>query len=309
MSTVYGCEYFCTWIISYKGVNSAIPPIVLSGSHLSGGVTSPTITLTIRRPYSSHITFDPIDYRFLNTYSNLPSVIVKTNGLPSVCTGDCSYLFVKVAAITGWSFSGTSLQLSINNTSKNDIKAKDITITINNVTCLIPSSAKLPNIQCTVATINGTLPFTAGIASITVYFDPYGFIQPVQGVLPLSIPLVITSLAHSSGGVNGGSINYVYGSGFSDNASLIQVLVCNKNATVISSTFSLIKFYMPSCSIPGNATVFVQVGAVNDSSYVYNYIGASGPIISSLVPTSSNPSVKTVLKIIGTGFGSNQSAV
>lgn len=234
---------------------------------------------------------------------------MKTNGLPSVCTGDCSYQFVRVAAITGWSFSGTTLQLSINNTSKNDIKTKDITITINNVTCVVPSSAKLPNIQCTVATINGTLPFTAGTANISVYFDPYGFIQPVQGVLPLTIPLIVSSLAYNSGGVNGGSINYIFGSGFSNNVSLIQVLVCSKNATVISSSFSQIKFYMPSCSIPGNTTVFVQVGAVNDSSYVYNYIGASGPTISLLVPASSNPSVKTVLKIIGTDFGSNQSAV
>jgi hypothetical protein len=114
----YGCGYSCFWIISYKGVNAAIPNITLNAGRLTGGSAPPTATLIVRRYYSPKITFEPIDYRFLNTQSNLPNVLVSTNGVPAVCTGTCSYQFNKAAVIQSWSFAAPTLTLAINNSSK-----------------------------------------------------------------------------------------------------------------------------------------------------------------------------------------------
>jgi hypothetical protein len=66
---------------------------------------------------------------------------------------------------------------------------------------------------------------------------------------------------------------------------------------------------MPSCTKSGSQTFTLTIGAIKDTSKVYNYIAASGPKISTLTPNSSNPAVKTTLSINGTGFGTNQSAV
>lgn len=89
----HGCGYKCWWMIQYKGFNQAVPSITVSGASLSGGVGSPLIEANTRRAYSSNIEFDPIDFRFLNTVGSTHSVLVQTNGVPSVCTGNCGYTF------------------------------------------------------------------------------------------------------------------------------------------------------------------------------------------------------------------------
>jgi hypothetical protein len=72
--------------------------ITVSGAGLSGGSTgSPEIQASVRRTYSSSITFNPVDYRFLGVPSASPNVQVKVNDMPSVCTGDCQYAFQNLA--------------------------------------------------------------------------------------------------------------------------------------------------------------------------------------------------------------------
>jgi hypothetical protein len=66
---------------------------------------------------------------------------------------------------------------------------------------------------------------------------------------------------------------------------------------------------MPSCTLIGNQTFVVIVNGQNVSSVNYNYISSSGPLIKSLVPTSSNPTLKTTLQIIGSDFGADQTVV
>jgi hypothetical protein len=87
-----GFGYGCTWLIKFIGYNAAVPNIIANGAGLTGGTTSPSITIALLHPYSSAITFEA-DYRFLNTYSSLPNVIVKVNGVPSVCLTNCGYTF------------------------------------------------------------------------------------------------------------------------------------------------------------------------------------------------------------------------
>jgi hypothetical protein len=66
-SSSYGCDYSCSWIILFKGFNQAVPSLTVNAGGLSGGTNSPRIEKTIRRPFSTSLEFDPIDYRFLHT--------------------------------------------------------------------------------------------------------------------------------------------------------------------------------------------------------------------------------------------------
>ena len=91
------CEYSCTYIIQYRGFNNDVPSIVPNGALLSGGTTSPTISYSKRRSYSSSVAFDPVDYRFLNTKDTGVNVLVKTNGIPAICNGTCSYTFAALS--------------------------------------------------------------------------------------------------------------------------------------------------------------------------------------------------------------------
>lgn len=46
----FGTGFNTTWIIYYKGINQAIPNIILNGASLTGGVTgNPSITIDIVR--------------------------------------------------------------------------------------------------------------------------------------------------------------------------------------------------------------------------------------------------------------------
>lgn len=123
------------------------------------------------------------------------------------------------------------------------------------------------------------------------------------------IPLIVSSINSTSGGMNGGTINKVFGSGFTMDISQISITVCSKLATIKSSTFSQITFYMPSCEAAGNYTLSVTVGSTNTSSIIYQYLAPIGPTILYITPSSSNPTAKKTLTIVGTGFGTNQSEI
>ena len=113
LGTVDGCGYSCTWIIKYRGYNQAVPSITAVGTSLSGGSTSPSILTETRRPYSSNLEFDPIDYRFLHTDDANINVQITTNGVPAICTGNCGYSFNTYSEITSLSYPGTGTTLSL----------------------------------------------------------------------------------------------------------------------------------------------------------------------------------------------------
>jgi hypothetical protein len=146
---------------------------------------------------------------------------------------------MKVATIKTLSFVNPTLTLSFQNTSSLNINTtSSASITINDVPCIIFSNSTLNNFKCSIASVNGTAPLSAGVATIVVYIKPYGIIQLATGLSPLTIPLVVSSVSSTSGGSNGGSINRFVGSGFSPYISLISIVVCDKYATIISSTYS-----------------------------------------------------------------------
>ena len=90
------CGYSCTWILQFKGFNSAVSSIAVNGTSLSGGASTPTITTTRRRSFTSNVVFDPVDYRFLNTASRNATVMVTVNSIPAICTNNCTYTFLNL---------------------------------------------------------------------------------------------------------------------------------------------------------------------------------------------------------------------
>lgn len=186
-----GAEYNNTWIIRYVGVNGVIPNVTVSGAGLTGGSTTPTISRIVRRAYSPAITFTPIDYRFLNTFSSKINLQLTTNGIPAVCTGDCGYTFTDVAKITSLSLSGATLSLALAVTPANlSISLSSISIKVQGQDCRISPSSNLSSISCTIPTNNdGTPILMAGSVTPIVYIDPIGIAGLNTGVNAISVAL------------------------------------------------------------------------------------------------------------------------
>lgn len=195
----------------------------MSAANLAGGKsgTTPTITLTKRRMYSSHITFNPLDYRFLTTASSGPNVMVTTNGLSSVCTGSCLYTFNDQFNITGASISGNVLTVALSNPN-NVLQVDDLTVTAQGQTCTKNSGATIASYTCTVASDSNSVPkLVAGDFLPVVYMNALGFASKDASVTPITVPLVATSLSLTTGAQNGGYYNNLTGSGFPEDASKI----------------------------------------------------------------------------------------
>lgn len=308
-----GAGYDNTWIISYVGVSGTVPGPSVSGSGLSGGATSPTIALTVRRQYSTAITFDAIDYRFLNTFNSKPNVIVSTNGVPAICTADCSYEFFDKLKITSLSKSGSTLSMVLTpNPANLAIDISTLTVTVQGNPCAISAGSTLSGLTCTLTNnADGTPLLVTGSATPVVYSSPIGIAGLDSGVSAITVPLVVTSLTAVNGGNNGGYYNIIVGSGFPLDKSKVTLTICGTNATIVSSTNQQIKFYQPACPTTDAQTVTLQVGSLSDSSFTFTYNNGSvsAPTITSISPISQNPAIKGRLQIVGTGFGTNKTAV
>ena len=275
----------------------------MSGAGLSGGVGSPSITTVTLRSYSTNIIFSPIDYRFLNIPSNAPNVIVKANGVQSICNGTCAYSFVDYSKITSLSSSGGVLTLALSDTQVVSFTSADVTITVQGKNCPVDSTP-ISALTCTLPTL------VAGTVTPLVYIKNLGIAQLASGVSPITVPLVVTAIDDPTGGINGGYVRTITGSGFPTDRSKISVTICSSLAHIITSSSTSVKFYVPQCVNTGSTTVTVAVGGLTDSSLFFGY-GAltDAPTIFTLAPKSANPGSKGTLRITGTNFGSVSSGV
>lgn len=229
----YGCQYSCSWIISYKGFNNVVPSITASPVGLSGGATSPTLTTSTRRNYSPNIVFDPIDYRFLNTVSAGINVQVKTNGVPAVCTGTCLYTFNTYTEITALSYSGTTLSLALSDPTSANFVINTITVTVGGQPCTVNGGSTLASLTCTMAAnTNGSPILVAGSVTPVVAVGAYGIAGLATGVSPLSVSLVTSSLSVSTGGNNGGYLITLNGVGFPLDKSKMTITICGNRGTI-----------------------------------------------------------------------------
>ena len=93
----------------------------------------------------------------------------------------------------------------------------------------------------------------------------------------------------------------IVGTGFPLTTDQITITICNSRATIVSITNIQVDFIVPACSAAGLRSIIVSINSVTDSSLNFNYtIGLFyAPIISLIIPNSSNPGVKGSLEIIG----------
>lgn len=235
-TSVLGAGYDNTWIINYVGVNNAVPNVTVNGALLSGGSTTPTIQIVVRRPYSSAITFNPVDYRFLSTFDSQASVLVSVNSVPAICKEDCKYTFIDATQITALSLSGSVLTMTITNQQNNTIPISTITVQVQGLPCNVDISSTLASLTCTLTKNTDNSPtLVAGNFTPAVYINPTGYAGLASGVNPIPVSLITTSLSVSSGGNNGGYYNVLSGSGFPLDKSKITITICNNTATIVSS--------------------------------------------------------------------------
>ena len=144
-----------------------------------------------------------------------------------------------------------------------------------------------------------------------VYVNQYGIAGLASGVNPLSIPLNTDSLSSTTGGNNGGYLITLTGSGFPLDVSLIKIEICQKQATIKTTTNIQVEFYIPACSTLTTEAVTVTVGTLTNSTLSFTYIDGSGtaPQITAINPVSANPGIKGTMIITGSGFGTDASVV
>jgi hypothetical protein len=281
---------------------------MLSGAGLIGGKpgTTPTAVAATRREYNPNLFVDPMDYRWMRTYSDKPNVRVTVSGIPSACNTDCTYTFVNsVPVVTAASLSGYTLSLIISDPGSLNAPLSDITVLLDNQPCT--------NLQGTMVSFTCDLPknsddtpiLTAGSHYPVVRVNPVGLVSLDPAINPIIIGLALTSVTSSSGGLNGGYEVTVSGKGFPQTTSQIDFTLCSKKCTLNSLNNIEAKLAVPDCATVGASDI--QASYKTETATVsFTYTSISNSVeITSISPISWSPVMKGVMNITGTGFGTD----
>ncbi len=154
------------YVIYYIGYNQDLPDLVINGANLIGGRTgtTPQIVAATRREFSTNLFVDPIDYRWMRTYSNKANVRVTVNEIPSACNTDCGYIFYdEVPSLIESTLTTSTLSLTLNNTDTLiSIDLSDIKVTLDNQPC-VNLTGDVDSFTCELPTNSDATPIlTAG---------------------------------------------------------------------------------------------------------------------------------------------------
>jgi hypothetical protein len=217
---------------------------------LTGGKTgtSPTIETTTRRPYSSNLFVDPVDYRWMKTHSSKPTVQVTVNGIPSACNTDCSYTFIdSVPALTALSMTGNTVSISLSDPSSLNAALDKLTVTIDNKPC-ISLTGTMASFTCTLPQNPDNTPtLTAGKHYPTIKIDPLGYANIDKTIAAITVAFALTSVSPTSGSANGGYDVTVVGTGFPSSPKDITFKICGQFCTIKSLTNVGAVLTIPSC--------------------------------------------------------------
>ena len=230
-------SYGVTWLISFIGYNGPVPLFVTDNSNLFGGVsgTTPQITATEIRAYSSDILIGAIDYPFLSTPSPTYNVLINVNGVPSVCLGTCTYTYLSSSPqLISASISSSTLTLSLTDPAMINYSLKDTKVTLAGQPCTIGDTTQpISNFQCSLpANTDSTPIITAGSYTPFVTVTQVGLVPAIPSVTAFAFPLAITSLSSASGGSNGGYSITLQGTGFPLISEIATVTMCGQSATI-----------------------------------------------------------------------------
>lgn len=184
----------------------------------------------------------------------------------------------------------------------------DVTVTIEGKPCrILDTSALISAFTCTVpVNSDGTAQITAGNPATVVTINSLGIIPLADGVAPITVPLVLSTVSPAAGADNGGYFATLTGNGFPTDATKITVSVCNSIASISSISNQQIVVFMPSCDTDGETSLTVTYNNLPPQTVTFTYqVAAAPPTITAVSPASSNPTWKTTLTITGTSFGSD----
>lgn len=122
-------------------------------------------------------------------------------------------------------------------------------------------------------------------------------------------PLTLTLLNMTSGGTNGGYILQLTGVGFPLTLASANIQICGQSATIKSITNINAEILVPTCAT-GATSVSISNGVKTSNTLAFTYVAVSPPAtIFQVTPQSLNPSLKSIIEIIGVGFGTNANAI
>jgi hypothetical protein len=174
---------------------------------MTGGKTgtAPQIFASTRRNFNTNLFVDSVDYRWMKTYTDKPSVIVTVDGIPSACNTDCTYTFLNaVPAVQTATLAGATLSLVLTDPGNLNAALSAITVTLDNQQCTNLVGTMI-GFDCTLPKNTDNTPIlTAGIHIPRVIISPVGLVSIALTLTPITVSLVMSSVTASSGGNNGG---------------------------------------------------------------------------------------------------------
>ncbi|KAI7798957.1 putative fibrocystin-L, partial [Triplophysa rosa] len=203
---------------------------------------------------------------FLRIPSDKPQVEVFINGIPSWCSGDCSFTWSesKTPTLTGVSpTEGSSGLATVLNITGSGFDGGNVTVKTGDVECSVQEVTNT-YITCRVG------PASAGIQPVSLSFSGLGNARYQNGTsFNFTHLLGVTSIYPTTGSTAGGAILTVFGCGFSINTA---VTIGTKPCNVIEAEFTQLRCRVPAGSA-GQQTVTVTTGemsATSDESFTYN---------------------------------------
>lgn len=220
-------------------MNKDLPEIVVSAAGLSGGKsgTSPTVRASTRRQYSSNLLVDPVDYRWMRTYADKPTVQVTVNGIVSACNANCEYTFIEsVPTLTALSTTGNTVSISLSDPQNLNSPLINLTVTIDSKPCTALTGT-MASFTCELPTNPDNSPvLTAGNHYPMIKIEPLGYAAIDTNVPAITVTLAMASITPARGNANGGYDITILGSGFPENTRDIAFKICDQLCTIKSLT-------------------------------------------------------------------------
>ncbi|XP_075995316.1 PKHD1 like 1, tandem duplicate 1 [Genypterus blacodes] len=224
-----------------------------------------------------------------------PQVEVSINGIPSKCSGDCSFDWseAKTPVVTGVSPPEGPENTLITVTGTGFIN--ESVIMVGEGRCQVEQATATTQVCRLTNASAGTFP-------VSVSFPSLGDSRYTGNTMPLfTFKLTVSSFSPTSGSVAGGTLLTFTGTGFSKNTT---VVTGSNECRVEEITTKMLKCRTPAGAAGAQAVTLTTDSNTQTLSTSFTYSNSLTASISSMSPQSTTVFGHRVLTILGTNFGS-----
>uniref|UniRef100_A0A3B4ZZ57 PKHD1 like 1 n=1 Tax=Stegastes partitus TaxID=144197 RepID=A0A3B4ZZ57_9TELE len=264
----------------------------------SSSVVGENVVISVKEVEKGGLLIRGLSGDFFRSWETKPQVQVLINGIPSKCSGNCSF---------EWRDERTPVLTGISPTQGSDGLGTLLTITGTGFSSE-NASITVGKAKCRVEQVTGeSLDVNSGRSSagsypVWVNFPSLGDARhPGGDVLRFTYQLIVSSFSPTSGSLAGGTLLTVSGFGFGQNSS---VSVGGGECSLVHVTDTELKCRTPA-GAAGSQTVTVSVGNASQSAGgSFTFDGNATPQISGLSPQRSTVTGRSgVLTIQGSNLG------